>query len=201
MYFSATIFRLIGFSSPTLTSLSIALTNFTFTLVAFYTIDRIGRRRILLFSIPIMVLGLLLCAVAFRFVDLSGQEGVNALPEEQGRGGRVWLLVILLAMITYVAGYAIGLGTVPWQQSELFPLSVRSLGSGISTATNWASNTLIGLTFLPMMEALTPTGTFGVYAVASLSPDQSIAVRTTDDVKKHRVRVSSFWSKRQADLA
>jgi MFS family permease len=135
MYFSATIFRLIGFSSPTLTSLSIALTNFTFTLVAFYTIDRIGRRRILLFSIPIMVLGLLLCAVAFRFVDLSGQEGVNALPEEQGRGGRVWLLVILLAMITYVAGYAIGLGTVPWQQSELFPLSVRSLGSGISTAT------------------------------------------------------------------
>lgn len=52
MYFSATIFRLVGFSSPTLTSLSIALTNFLFTLVAFHSIDRIGRRRILLYSIP-----------------------------------------------------------------------------------------------------------------------------------------------------
>lgn len=163
MYFSATIFRLIGFSSPTLTSLSIALTNFAFTLVAFYAIDRIGRRHILLYSIPIMVLGLVLCAVAFRFVDLSGEEGVNDIPGVQ-ETSKVWLMVILLAMMTYVAGYAIGLGNVPWQQSELFPLSVRSLGSGISTATNWASNTLIGLTFLPMMEFLTPTGTFAVYA-------------------------------------
>lgn len=50
------------------------------------------------------------------------------------------------------------------QQSELFPLSVRSLGSSISTATNWGCNFVVGLTFLPMMELLTPSWTFGVYA-------------------------------------
>lgn len=94
MYFSATIFRLIGFSSPTLTSLSIALTNFAFTLVAFYAIDRIGRRHILLYSIPIMVLGLVLCAVAFRFVDLSGEEGVNDIPGVQ-ETSKVWLLSLI----------------------------------------------------------------------------------------------------------
>ena len=162
MYFSATIFSLVGFQSPTLTSLSIACTNFVFTLVAFHYIDRIGRRRILLWSIPIMVLGLAVCAVAFRFVDLPTESTTSTPPVTSS--SKIWPLVILFSMITYVAGYAIGMGNVPWQQSELFPLSVRSLGSGVATATNWGSNTFIGITFLPMMNVFTPVGTFALYS-------------------------------------
>jgi SP family myo-inositol transporter-like MFS transporter 13 len=165
MYFSATIFRLVGFRSPTLTSLSIALTNFAFTLVAFWCIDRVGRRRILLLSVPVMIVGLALCALAFGFIDLSTEEGAsNVLLRAAGQESRVWPLIILLAMVLYVASYAVGLGCVPWQQSELFPLSVRALGSALATSANWASNTVVGLTFLPMMEFLTPTGTFVCYA-------------------------------------
>ncbi|ORY11086.1 and other transporter-domain-containing protein [Clohesyomyces aquaticus] len=170
MYFSATIFSLVGFRSPTLTSLSIALTNFFFTLLAFYYIDRVGRRRILLWSVPIMIIGLVLCSVAFNFIQLPAEKasvtvtGSGIMSRIVGRAAagtdRVWPLVILLAMVTYVAGYAIGMGNVPWQQSELFPLRVRSLGSALSTATNWASNFVIGITFLPMMELFTPVGTF-----------------------------------------
>ncbi|KAH7094478.1 general substrate transporter [Paraphoma chrysanthemicola] len=167
MYFSATIFRLVGFHSPTLTSLSIAITNFAFTLVAFHYIDRVGRRRILLWSVPIMVIGLALCAMAFDFIDLSSEEGASAITSS--RESKIWPLVILTAMVTYVAGYAIGLGNVPWQQSELFPLSVRSLGSAFATATNWGSNTVVGLTFLPMMEFFTPTGTFALYALVCVA--------------------------------
>ena len=66
-------------------------------------------------------------------------------------------------MVVYVCGYATGLGNVAWQQSELFPLSVRSLGSGLATATNWGCNFVVGLTFLPMMEFLTPAWTFAIY--------------------------------------
>ncbi|KAF2809730.1 general substrate transporter [Mytilinidion resinicola] len=163
MYFSATIFALVGFQSPTLTSLSIALTNFAFTLVAFHSIDRIGRRRILLYSVPIMVIGLGLCSVAFNFVDIPTHESSVATRGIDNAGTRAWPLIILIAMIVYVAGYAIGMGNVPWQQSELFPLSVRSIGSGLATATNWGSNFLVGLTFLPMMDLFTPMGTFAVY--------------------------------------
>ncbi|KAH7389614.1 general substrate transporter [Phaeosphaeria sp. MPI-PUGE-AT-0046c] len=165
MYFSATIFRLLGFHSPTLTSLSIALTNFAFTLVAFHSIDRIGRRRILLFSIPIMITGLILCSISFNFITLKGEEDASSLTPAASPNDKTWPTIILLAMITYVAGYALGLGNVPWQQSELFPLSVRSLGSALATATNWGSNTLVGLTFLPMMEFLGPTATFALYAL------------------------------------
>ncbi|CAN9287517.1 unnamed protein product [Alternaria alternata] len=172
MYFSATIFRLVGFESPTLTSLSIAITNFLFTLVAFHYIDRIGRRRILLWSIPIMIIGLALCAIAFLFINLPTEE---ASATAIAGNNKIWPLIILFSMITYVAGYAIGMGNVPWQQSELFPLSVRSLGSAMSTATNWGSNTFIGITFLPMMNVFTPVGTFALYAgVYNMPPDNNL---------------------------
>jgi SP family myo-inositol transporter-like MFS transporter 13 len=64
----------------------------------------------------------------------------------------------------YVGAYALGLGNVPWMQSELFPLNVRSFGSGLSTSVNWGANFVVGLTFLPMMELLTPAWTFVIYA-------------------------------------
>ncbi|KAF2085994.1 general substrate transporter [Saccharata proteae CBS 121410] len=161
MYFSATIFSLVGFRSPTLASLSIALTNFLFTLIAFHAIDRVGRRRILLLSVPVMVVGLALCSFGF-----GGLDGVGEAADvgEGGGGGGPWAVAILVAMVVYVAGYAVGLGNVPWQQSELFPLPVRSLGSALATATNWGSNFLVGLSFLPMMELLGPPTTFAMYA-------------------------------------
>ncbi|KAL3456805.1 general substrate transporter [Aspergillus heterothallicus] len=164
MYFSATIFSLLSFSSPTLTSLSVAMTNFLFTLLAFAYIDRIGRRRILLYSIPVMVISLFVCALTFTAVKLP-----NISPEPATRGATTdsstLPLIILLCLTVYTAAYAFGLGNVPWQQSELFPLNVRSLGSAFATATNWGSNFIVGLTFLPMMELLSPSLVFAFYGM------------------------------------
>lgn len=162
MYFSATIFALVGFTSPIGTSLSVALTNFVFTLVAFAFIDTVGRRNILLRSIPFMVLGLLACAVAFMFIHIGDSQAID----DSGAGG--WSLILLFSMVFYVAAYAVGLGTVPWQQSELFPLRVRPLGSGLATSTNWSSNFIIGMTFLPLMNFLGPSTTFMLYAIVCI---------------------------------
>ena len=78
-------------------------------------------------------------------------------------------MLVLASVMVYVGAYALGLGNVPWMQSELFPLNVRSLGSGLSTSTNWGANFVVGLTFLPMMEFLTPAWTFVVYAVVCVA--------------------------------
>ena len=167
MYFSATIFSMLQFASPTLTSLSIASTNFIFTIAAFYLIDRVGRRRILLLTIPIMVLALLLCALAFTFVNLP-KNAIVVDPASSAAAtpsSHLAAIAVLASLLLYVCPYATGLGPVPWQQSELFPLSVRSLGSSIATSTNWGCNTIVGLSFLPMMELLTPGWTFVTYAV------------------------------------
>jgi SP family myo-inositol transporter-like MFS transporter 13 len=165
MYFSATIFSLLGFYSPILTSLSIAVTNFICTLIALLIIDRVGRRRIVLLSVPVMIAGLVACSIAY---ECLGRPTLRAEPSNSTMDPDVqspWAIVILIALIVYVCGYAIGIGNIAWQQSELFPLSVRSLGSGLATATNWGSNFIVGLTFLPMMEYLTPAWTFAVYAL------------------------------------
>ncbi|OOQ86622.1 Myo-inositol transporter 1 [Penicillium brasilianum] len=166
MYFSGIIFSALAFSSPTLTSLTVAGTNFLFTLVAFGLIDKIGRRRILLYSIPVMIIALVLCACAFSSVDVSWDiQTPPQQPDSPDSPGTVYPLVILFCLTIYTAAYAFGLGNVPWQQSELFPLNVRSLGSGLATATNWGSNFIVGLTFLPMMKWMSPTWTFAVYAL------------------------------------
>lgn len=173
MYFSATIFQLLGFTSPTLTSMTVALTNFIFTVVALLVIDKVGRRRVLLYSIPFLILGLLTCAYGFSLMKLStaGLDDTddasppNASPPTANTGGAV---VVLVSIMGYVAAYAIGLGNVPWMQSELFSLSVRSLGSGAATATNWGANFIVGLTFLPLMDALSPAWTFVLYAAVCM---------------------------------
>lgn len=162
MYFSATLFSLLGFATPTLTSLSVACTNFIFTIFSLLLIDRFGRRGILLLSIPIMSLALFCCAITFHFIDLPD----TTYPDTIARAGSSLMpVLVVLFIILYVASYALGLGNVPWQQSELFPLSVRSLGSSISTAMNWASNFAVGITFLQMLDGLGPSGTFAVYGV------------------------------------
>ncbi|KAI1093378.1 general substrate transporter [Rostrohypoxylon terebratum] len=187
MYFSATIFTMLGFSVPTLTSLTVAATNWAFTVLALFLVDRIGRRRILLYSVPFMVVGLFLSAFGFTKVTLP-HEGTSNVPSpttaDAGApaSSQNAAVVILISIMLYVSSYAIGLGNVPWMQSELFPLSVRSLGSGLATATNWMANFIIGLTFLPLkaeavslsrykiltyrrMDLLTPSVTFGLYGL------------------------------------
>ncbi|KAK5988635.1 Myo-inositol transporter 1 [Cladobotryum mycophilum] len=162
MYFSATIFTIVGFESPTLTSLVVAVTNFVFTLVALGLIDRIGRRRILLLSLPFMIAGLLLSAFGFSFLSLDQTVILEAAESPSGSTNAAG--IILVSIMIYVAAYALGLGNVPWMQSELFPLAVRSAGSGVATATNWSANFVIGLTFLPLMDAMSPSWTFVLYA-------------------------------------
>ena len=65
MYYSATLFKEIGFNQPTAVGLIISGTNFIFTLIALKWIDVIGRRRIMIFSAPGMVFGLTLASISF----------------------------------------------------------------------------------------------------------------------------------------
>jgi SP family myo-inositol transporter-like MFS transporter 13 len=174
MYFSATIFTILGFQSPTLTSLSVAMTNFLMTCAALLLIDRVGRRRILLWSLPVMAFGLLLCSVGFIFImipsDLNSENPSSTATayDDIPLSERTAPMLVLASIMLYVGSYALGLGNVPWMQSELFPLNVRSMGSSISTSTNWGANFVVGLSFLPMMEFLTPAWTFIVYALVCI---------------------------------
>ena len=55
MYYSATLFGLVGFDKPVAVSIVVGATNFLFTLLNMFIIDRAGRRRILLITVAGMV--------------------------------------------------------------------------------------------------------------------------------------------------
>jgi len=160
MYYSATIFQEIGFNNPTAVGLIVSGTNFIFTLFALKYIDIIGRRKIMLFSAPGMVIGLVLASVSFFF--LTKHTGGNLV--DGADYSKTWSAIVLVSMIFYVASYATGLGNVPWQQGELFSLEVRGIGTSLATFCNWAGNLLIGSTYLSLMGRITPAGAFGFYA-------------------------------------
>ncbi|KAM3124544.1 hypothetical protein CJJ07_001191 [Candidozyma auris] len=163
MYFSATIFKTIGFENATAVSIIIAATNFVFTLVALCIIDFVGRRRILLFAIPGMCIALVICAIAFHFLGVKFGSGDEVVVETTGISG--WGIVVILGMVFYVASYAIGIGNSAWTGVELFSdVNVRSVGGMYAAATNWAGSLVIASTFLTMLENITPPGTFALFA-------------------------------------
>ncbi|CCE61147.1 hypothetical protein TPHA_0A00620 [Tetrapisispora phaffii CBS 4417] len=161
LYFSGTIFETVGFSNSSAVSIIVSGTNFIFTLVTFFCIDKIGRRKILLIGLPGMTAALVVCSIAFHFIGIKF-DGNDAYVEHSGFSG--WGIVIIVFIIVFAAFYALGIGTVPWQQSELFPQNVRGIGTSYATATNWTGSLVIASSFLTMLQNITPTGTFAFFA-------------------------------------
>lgn len=211
MYFSGTIFESVGFDNPVSVSLIVAGTNFVFTLVAFLIIDLVGRRRILLGSIWGMAVALAINAIAFHFLKFDTDNG-NLVGDPSNKHN-VWSKIVIVAMLLYVAFYAVGIGNVPWQQSEMFPTRVRGAGTSLATSVNWAGSLVISATFLTMLQNITPTGTFSLFAglcafgevfVAIFYPETAgLTLEEVQDLLKDgfNIRKSVYWSKeRQAEI-
>ncbi|KAJ7155506.1 hypothetical protein C8R43DRAFT_1096388 [Mycena crocata] len=97
------------------------------TIPPWYLIDRWGRRPILLSGAAVM--GLSLCATGW-FMWLDIDQTANA---------------VVLCVIVFNAAFGYSWGPVPWlYPPEILPLTIRAKGVSLSTATNWAFNTLVG---------------------------------------------------------
>ena len=158
MYYSSTLFGIVGFSNPVAVGTIIAATNFFFTWVNMILVDRIGRRRILLLTMPFMALSLALAAVVFHWIPVNH----NLTLKEASIGWPAY--VVLVCMIFYVGFYSSGMGNTAWLSSEFYPMEVRAMGAMMLTCTCWGSNIIVASTFLTQMENTTPSGAFGFYA-------------------------------------
>ncbi|XP_017748390.1 PREDICTED: solute carrier family 2, facilitated glucose transporter member 8 isoform X2 [Rhinopithecus bieti] len=69
------------------------------------------------------------------------------------RAGRRLLLVL--------SGFAVGWGPIPWLlMSEIFPLHVKGVATGVCVLTNWLMAFLVTKEFSSLMEVLRPYGAF-----------------------------------------
>ncbi|KAF6826845.1 myo-inositol transporter [Colletotrichum plurivorum] len=158
MYYSATLFGLVGFDKPVAVSIVVGGTNFIFSLVNLLVIDRLGRRRILLVTVFGMSISMVVAAIAFHWIPVSPDLKLQASSVN-------WAgILVLVTIIVYVACFAGGVATIAWVGTELLPLEVRALGTMMNTVTCWGCNIIIASTFLSMMKGMTPSGAFGFYA-------------------------------------
>ncbi|CZR68282.1 related to myo-inositol transporter [Phialocephala subalpina] len=158
MYYSSTLFGLVGFNKPVSVPLVVGGTNFIFGFAYFFTLNRFGRRIILLITVFGMSLSLVIVATAFHWIPVSK----DLVLEAQGINWAGTLL--LVTIVFYVGFFAAGVAPVALVGTELLPHEVRALGTMINTLTCWGCNIIIASTFLSMMKGMTPSGAFGFYA-------------------------------------
>jgi len=152
-YYSSSIFIQSGFStvSSLIASWGFGMLNFTFAIPAFLTIDKYGRRTLLLITFPLMAIFLLVAGFGF-FID-----------QETNKQGRLGCIIIGIYLFTCV--YSSGEGPVPFTYSaEAFPLYIRDLGMLWATATCWFFNFILSFTWPRLVNAFTSQGAFGYYA-------------------------------------
>ena len=131
LYFAPRIFESMGVSNNMLFTVIMGVINISFTLVAVFTVEKLGRK-------PLLITGSLGMAVGALGVALSN---VVTLPA----------IVPVLSIMVYSACFMFSWGPICWVYiSELFPNTIRSQATAVAVAFQWIFNFIVSSTFVPM---------------------------------------------------
>jgi len=157
LYYGPTLMRELGLQGDTVTLMvsgGIGIVQFISVFPVILYIDRLGRRPLLRYGSAIMCIAHLLIALLVRQFAFDWPSHVIA----------AWTAVACTYVFT--AAYGMSYGPIGWiLPSEVFPISMRSRGVSLSTASNWFNNFLIGLV-TPVLMELSPSGTFMIFSIA-----------------------------------
>ncbi|KAI9720550.1 MAG: hypothetical protein M1828_005634 [Chrysothrix sp. TS-e1954] len=153
-YYSSVIFVDAGFSHVDAlgSSAGFGAVNWIFAVPALFLIDKLGRRKLLLMTFPIMSLMLFYTGWSFLFTDT-----------------KVRVANVSAGIYLFCAVYSGGPGPVPFTYSaEAYPLAVRTYGMSLATATTWLFNFILSFTWPSLQKAFKPQGAFSWYAAWNL---------------------------------
>ena len=154
LYYAPTILSQAGFgeNASILASIGgIALVNIS-TIFGILVVDRIGRRRFLLWMVPGSALAMAVMAILFT----------GGMPESTTAQ-----YVLIGCMGLYMA-LNCSFGVVLWLiNAEIYPLFVRGKGASVGAFSHWGFDLLVTLTTLTLINALGTAGAFWLYAVIS----------------------------------
>ena len=130
LYYAPLMFRNLGAStnSAFLQTVVVGAANLAFTFVAIATVDRLGRK-------PLLVIGS--SAMAVAMLALGALFAAHAVG--------LWALV---AVIAYIAGFALSWGPVVWVLlAEMFPNSIKGKAMAMAVAAQWVANLFVSWSF------------------------------------------------------
>ena len=126
-------------------TVSMGIVNILFTLVAIFTVDRFGRKPLLIIGSIGMAIG----AFAVAICDNIGLKGI----------------IPVLSIIVYAAFFMMSWGPICWVLiSEIFPNTIRGKAVAIAVAFQWVFNYIVSSTFPPLYE-FSPMFAYSLYGI------------------------------------
>jgi sugar porter (SP) family MFS transporter len=148
--------------------------NFAATVVGMNLIDRVGRKPLMMTAFAGMAASMMAMAAAIHTQA--------AAP------------VVLCFVLTYVACFAVGIGTGTWVlMSEICPTRVRGRAMSIATVFLWCGTLLVTLTFLSLVQALTAPGAFLLYAVICIAAVVFVKMAVPETKGCSLEEIESWW--------
>ncbi len=153
LYYAPRIFGDMGMEDPMMVTVFMGVINILFTLVAIFSVEKWGRKPLLIYGSLGMALGAFGVAVTFGHV---GMEMVTAI-----------------SIMVYSASFMFSWGPICWVLiAEIFPNTIRGAAVAIAVAFQWISNFIVSSTFVPMFNMHLTEGddfghwfTYGLYGV------------------------------------
>jgi SP family galactose:H+ symporter-like MFS transporter len=151
MYYAPRIFQDMGYATAAQMWFTavVGLVNVLATFIAIGLVDKLGRK-------PILYIGFVVMTIGLGVVGTMMHLGIH------DHGQQIFTVAMLLV---FIVGFAMSAGPLIWALcAEIQPLKGRDFGIGCSTFTNWVANSLVGYSFLPLLNGIGQAETFWLYA-------------------------------------
>jgi len=152
LYYGADIFeQALGFGKDDVLKQQILLAtvNLLFTFIAMFTVDKLGRKPLLMIGGFGMVIGFLLMGFTLYFSDYSqlNSAGIPTISSSEG-------ILSLIGILIFIASFAMSMGPIVWViLSEIFPNRIRSIAMSIAVAAQWVANYFVSQSFPLIVES------------------------------------------------
>lgn len=131
LYFAPRIFESMNMGNPMVQTVIMGIVNISFTLVAVFTVEKLGRK-------PLLISGSIGMAVGAFGVALSNLCDLPAI-------------VAVVSIMVYSASFMFSWGPICWVLiAEIFPNTIRGAAVAIAVAFQWIFNFIVSSTFVPM---------------------------------------------------
>ena len=179
LYYAPRIFESMGMGNPMVQTVIMGIINISFTLVAIFTVEKLGRK-------PLLITGSLGMAVGALGVALA-----DVIPSLPG-------IIGVLSVMIYSASFMFSWGPICWVLiSEIFPNTIRGAAVAIAVAFQWISNFAVSSTFVPMYT-WSPAFTYGLYCVMCIIAAIFVWKLVPETKGKTLEDMSALWKNRQS---
>jgi SP family arabinose:H+ symporter-like MFS transporter len=160
---------------------TIGIVNVIFTFVAIFTVDKWGRKPLLLLGVFMAIIALITIGVLFKLNVIEGP----------------WILLFILL---YIASFAFSFGPVCWVIiGEIFPTSVRGRAMSLATLSLWVANFFVGQLTPMMLDGIGPAGTFWIFALLC-SPTLWLTWKLIPETKGRSLeQIEQYWKEKSGE--